>query len=473
MALYFLLGLSLLFALRTLVGWRKGMMLMIILAAIQDPIRKLVPGTPGWLVLVSAPIFIVTVFVCVSRTRRWWPGFKKSFPAIAVGLQLLVVLCLPAAVISATYGAGSWQLTLLGAFSYGLIFLAVITGYHYARNLGDIRKLLVFYCVVHGVLLTGSFLEYFKVLPNWSILGSAALGYDWIRWGSGYTVDMISGFYRSPDVMGWHAAAVSMLSLVLALTGKGIKRKVWIGVSMIALAALLLCGRRKMVYMLPVFVFALLWMYWQAGRKGSAAAILGILLIPAGSVWLIGDVLGGESANTRYYQGEGLSQSAMTSIEVQGFGSLATTYAQSGFFGEGLGTGTPGSHNLQVERPRVWQESTSSRILVELGVPGALGFLAVILAIVMGLWRETLRQLKLRAPEGQYAAGLVAFFLANVGSLTVSGQILADPFIASFLGFMVGLVLSFARLQPRGAGDESSASPVPAPAPQPGHWVPN
>ncbi|MCC7097561.1 MAG: hypothetical protein IT472_10320, partial [Thermomonas sp.] len=38
------------------------------------------------------------------------------------------------------------------------------------------------------------------------------------------------------------------------------------------------------------------------------------------------------------------------------------------------------------------------------------------------------------------------FFIANVGSLTVSGQILADPFIASFLGLLVGVVLSIPRL---------------------------
>jgi hypothetical protein len=131
---------------------------------------------------------------------------------------------------------------------------------------------------------------------------------------------------------------------------------------------------------------------------------------------------------------------------VHGFGSLVDTYNQSGFFGEGLGMATPGSHHIQVERPRIWQESVSSRILVELGVPGALGFLAVMGMIVLGLWRVAMQQLRSRTPHAYYAAGLVAFFLANVGSLTISGQILADPFIAAFLGFLVGLTLSMSRL---------------------------
>jgi O-antigen ligase len=102
---------------------------------------------------------------------------------------------------------------------------------------------------------------------------------------------------------------------------------------------------------------------------------------------------------------------------------------------------------LKVERPRVWQESATSRILVELGVPGTIGFLIVMVAIVFNLWRVAMSQLRARTPQSAYAAGLLAFFLANVGSLTVSGQILADPFIAAFLGFLVGMTLAVVRLR--------------------------
>jgi hypothetical protein len=55
--------------------------------------------------------------------------------------------------------------------------------------------------------------------------------------------------------------------------------------------------------------------------------------------------------------------------------------------------------------------------------------------------------------------------MANVGSLVVSGQILADPFIAAFLGFLVGVVLCVPRLTRRGriAAPSASASDAPAP----------
>jgi hypothetical protein len=445
MALLLLLGLAAVFAMRTLVGWRKGVALMIVLAAVQDPLRKLVPGTPGWLVLITAPVFFSMVVVSMVRTRHWWGEFRRHFPSIARLIPLLVIGALPSAVISATYGAGSWMLTLLGAFSYSLILLAILAGYHYARSVADVRHVLAVYCGVHGLVLSGAFLEHFHLAES-PLLGSAALGYEWIRWGYGYTVDMVAGFYRSADVMGWHAAAVSMLCVVLGMTARGKKRRLWLLASVVALAALLLCGRRKMVFMLPVFAVALGWIYWQAGRSARVVALLGLLAIPIVSVWLVGDVLSEQSANLRYYTGEGVNESVLSRIEVHGFGSLATTYRQSGFFGSGLGIATPGAHNLNVERPRAWQESTGSRILVELGVPGALAFLAVMVAVMLAFWREAMRLLRARLPHGNYAAGLLAFFLANVGSLTVSGQILADPFIASFLGLLVGMSLSLSRL---------------------------
>lgn len=447
MWLYVLLGLSGLFACMTFANWRRGFVLMILLAAVQDPLRKLVPGTPGWLVLATAPIFIALILSGMAYTRSWWRGFARPYPKLARALVLLIPLCFPAAIISATYGPGSWKYTIFGVFSYGLIFLAIIAGFHYARDFRGLRRLLAVYCLANAVMLTGGIFEYLKWFPSWTILGSDVLGYHWVRWGYGYTVDMIAGFYRSADVMGWHAAAVSILALVLALSGKGMRRYGWILLSAFAVVALLLCGRRKMVYMLPVFGFALLWIYWQAGRGAKTLALAGLLLIPLASVYVTSDWLADDSSNMRYYSGQGLKFGAADSIQGQGFGAVMTTFQQSGFLGGGLGFATPGAHNLNAARPKAWQESAPSRIMFELGVPGALSFLLVMLSLGLAMWRTTLAQVRSRSVAAPLAAGLTAFFIANVGSLTVSGQILADPFIASFLGLMAGVVLSLPRLE--------------------------
>lgn len=463
MTLYLLLALILAFSLRAVVGWRQGIIGMIIVAALQDPLRKLTPGTPSWMVLATAPVFLATILGSLAVTRNWWSEFSRANRSVAKALLALIVLSLPAAVISATYGRGSWLLTIIGAFSYSVIFLSIVAGFHYARRLSDVRKLLAVYSLVHVVMLTGGVFEYLGWFSGWAAIGDDALGYNWFRDMWGYRVDIISGFYRSGDVMGWHAATVCMMSLLLAMTGRGTNRYYWLIVSVLAVVALLLCGRRKMVYILPVFVLALGWVYWQAGRASKILPLVVMLALPAASVLVVGDWLGESSSPVRYYTES--SDETLDRFQVHGFSSVVGTFNQTGFFGAGLGTATPGSHNLDVERPRTWQESTGSRIMVELGVLGALGFLAVMVTLLLSLWRVSRQQLRLRTPHGSYAAGLVAFFLANVGSLTVSGQILADPFIAAFLGFLVGVALSLSRprLATEPPGSRAQSQSVPAP----------
>jgi hypothetical protein len=464
MVLLFMLVLAALCAFQTLTGWRKGIALMVALAAVQDPLRKLVPGPPGWLALLTAPVFVVVIAVSATRTREWWQEFRRHNPRVASGYLLLVFLSLPAAVVSATYSVGSWMLTILGIFSYSVMLLSVVAGFHYPRASGDVRKLLALYCLLHGAMLSGAVLEYLGMFQGSRLIGSKALGYDWIRWGHGYTVDMLAGFYRSADVMGWHAATVTMLSILMGMTSPPRRRLAWFGLAGFAAIALLLCGRRKMVYMIPVFLLSLGFIYWQLGRSTRVITLAAFLAIPLVGVVVVGDIIGEGSANIRYYQGEGIQRTALESIGGQGFKSLKTTYQQSGIFGSGLGFGTPGSHHINVERPRAWQESATSRVLFELGVPGALGFLAVMLAIAARMWRIVVSELRRRTPVSGTVAGLVAFFMANVGSLVVSGQILADPFIASFLGFLVGVVLSAPRLA-RPAIVLVPAQPLPTPVP--------
>jgi hypothetical protein len=82
------------------------------------------------------------------------------------------------------------------------------------------------------------------------------------------------------------------------------------------------------------------------------------------------------------------------------------------------------------------------------------------LTLLYKLWWVTRKQLRADRVNGVYVAGLFAFFLANIGSLMVSGQILADPFIAAFLGLTVGFVLAFGK-------PEFAAMQVPQPQPRP------
>ena len=424
--------------------WRLALFVMALIAAVQDPLRKLVPGAPGYLVLATALVLMAAIIGLVSNYPPWWRGFGWYFPRIRLAMALFVLACIPAALISATYGPGSWLLTLLGVFSYGSLLLSMVVGFYFAYGLGDIRRFLAFYCLVSSVMLVGGLIQYFELWPGARVIGTEALDMEWLRYGEGYIVKMIAGFYRSPDVMGWHAAAVAMLAVILAMTGRGPGRWLWFALTAAALVELLLCGRRKMVYMIPFFLLGVVVLYSLSGVRRQWFGFLGVVLLPLVSIGIIGDWLGDDSTQVRYYTDN--PRDTVDQLHRHGFASVIGTYEQAGFFGSGLGVATPGSHHLQVARPRVWQESGPSRVMVELGVPGLLALVGVMVAVLSAAWRVTRYHLLATTPMAPYAVGLFAFFLANVGSLVVSGQILADPFIASFLGMSIGMVLSLARL---------------------------
>lgn len=441
--LYILLGIVVASILVSVLNWRHGLFAMILIVAVQDPIRKLVPDAPGALSMATIPVLIAIVIGLISSQKKWWQDFKRIFPKVNKRLNLLLLTLIPAALLSATYGPGSWLLTIFGAFSYGIIFLAILVGFYFPRSADDIRRLLAGYALMTAPLLTGAFIQYFDLMPGSTLIGTEALNFDWIRYSDGYVVDLIAGFYRSPDIMGWHAATTAIFSFNLSLTAKGSRRWFWLGICAVGVAALFFCGRRKMFYMLPVFVISLLWMYWQAGRPSKAITIVGLMAIPLVGMVAFGDWLGPDATFLNYYADH--ATDTYNQLEGHSFRALVRTVRQSGFFGSGLGVAAPGSHHLPVARPRVWQESGPSRIMVELGVPGFCAMLSVIAGLITAAWAQVKPHIRVRSPLGYYAAGMFAFFFTNVCSLMVSGQILADPFIASFLGISIGMTLAAAR----------------------------
>lgn len=469
MALYALVLLVVLGCARGFMDWRGALYMMVLIAALQDPLRKLVPGSPGWLVLATAPVMAVAGLQMMLTQPNAWRAFRASYPGVAGAMTLLALACAPAAAISATYGPGSWMLTLLGAFSYGVLLLAIVMGYHMPVSIEGLRRLLGFYCLVSGLMLTGGFLEYAGIGQGNPLIGTENLGMQWIRYSGDYVVDLIAGFYRSPDVMGWHAAATVMLAVILAFTARGGARWGWLLLGALALAALLLCGRRKMVYMIPTFLGLLVCLYWAYARQRAVSALLPVVVGTILAASLLGNWLGEDATQVRYYRDNAVD--TVDQFERHAIDAVVETVGSYGMFGAGLGVATPGSHHLNVARPRVWQESGPSRVMVELGVPGFLALLVLVLSLLRAAWWVTRYHLTVGSPSAGYVAGLMAFFTVNISSLMVSGQILADPFIASFIGLSLGIVLSFGRFYPAAEAAPAAATAAPQEPPHAGVLV--
>ncbi len=442
MLLYGFVGMVALFCVVSISKWRWGPYLMVLVAVVQDPVRKMIPGAPGFLVLSAASIWGATVLGAMLAADLNWGRFKQLYPTLSAAAVAFAILILPSALLSATYSPGSWQITLVGLFIYGSLLLGLVVGTFYPVKSKDIPHLIGWYCILAGVSLVGAWLERFGV--QHLAIGTSALGHRWVTYRMGRALVMIAGFYRSPDVLGWHAATMVMLSIALALKSHAIPRYLWVTLAGWGFASIMFCARRKMLSMLPIFITALLITYVLQKR--------GRLLMPAIIVLLAASAIGVRvyQVSGRDVQLESFYKTALDTAERRvsrhGFQAVVTTYQQAGFFGYGLGMASQGTQHIAVKRPRVWQEGGIGKIMVETGVPGLAGFL--VLGIILGVTMvKTLKHATALADYPVYTC-ISALLLANMSAGVVSAQILGVPFVAAFLSFLAGIVLAGRRARP-------------------------
>lgn len=410
----------------------------------------MVPGSPGYLVLSTMPVWFAMLFGALPAISREWKAFKVQFPKLSGSVILFIYSMIPAALISATYGPGSWMVTLVGILSYSCLLLGVLMGYFYPKNdTADLSKVLGFYCIITGFMLIGTYLDYLGLFSEWKAIGSSAMGFQWRQTSVyGTIVKMTAGFYRSPDVMGWHAVTMIMFSVTLALSDTGTKRYLWLLLAGWGVVGVMLCGRRKMLYILPMFGFVLFWLYWRSRniRFTVTKVIFIFFLFLLAGYGFYRSVGPNPEIEIYYFHNP---NSPLERIGQHGFKALSNTLRQYGFFGAGLGTATQGIHHLNVAKPRTWQEGGLGRILVELGVPGFLCFLNMCIALALSIRRLSIMHLKSDPDKFILRAGLIAMICGNAGSFVVSHQIFGDPFVITFFAFLLGLILSRAHNLPQ------------------------
>jgi len=432
----------------TFTNWRGGLFMMVIIAALQDPLRKLAPGTPSYFVIASSPIWFIVLVAAFSKIPHLWANFRASHRLLSASMKIFMISLIPGALLSVSYGPGSWKFTILGLLSYGGILTGWLIGFAFLRDKRDITNLLAFYCLVTAVMLTGTHIQFLKLAPGWSILGTDALGMHWIRYTDYGPVDLFAGFYRSPDIMGWHAVMAAMCSLILGFRERGARRLFWFLVAIWAIGAAMLCGRRKMIMMLPLFGIIFSWIYWRAKSATRAVAIAGTLV----AIFVVG-----YTVYNQFSADEGIEQyyfrnlgNVPIRVKLQGIDSVIETYRQSGFFGEGPGFAVQGAQNVEGDKPRTWQEGGFEKILVELGVPGFLGFLLLAYALIRAILKVIFQQLSPQSTDFPLFAGIAAMIIANMGSFIVSHQIFGDFFILIFYSFLIGILLSIGRVEAQG-----------------------
>lgn len=425
--------------------WRRGVYAGIVMDVLRDPLRKLSEGQPVSITLAGAVVWAFVAWRAWESEGRQVKAFVRSHPQLRTILVCLIFALLPAALLSCAFYPRGYLLAGVGLASYLGPLIGIGVGFLFARSEEAVYRLIRFYSVINIVVLSGVPLEYFE----WNVPGLGGIQHDWIRYRSGYTVELIAGFYRSPDIMGLHAAHVIMFSAMLWLKKRQGANAGWIAAAVWAAFCLLLCGRRKMIGIPLVFFASYIGLCaWRRARHGQRllglATMGGVVAIVAAMFFLDPDEVRDHTnyASTLFTEGP----TRMNELVV---GSTITTLQRVGVLGAGLGSGTQGRYYVGVRRIRNnqgWQEDGISRLFLEFGVPGA----ALMLFAALLAFRMTANAIKAIPADSSLQAlqiGLVSAVLGNAASFVISHQQYSgDPVSAILAAMLAGMVLALTRI---------------------------
>jgi hypothetical protein len=440
--LLLLVGISCVLTLRE---WRTGLLLCVVIGVLQDPVRKMTPGTPPFLLLAFLPVYLTMFAVLVARRRAFEP-ILKYYPQLLVPTLFCTVALLCSTAQTLSYGLQALPVAMLGDFSYAGGIPALLMGFFYfRRDLSGLDRVLATLACIIAVMLIGVPLEYLNVQLPVRVLGLVNIQsqddiirhYQTAAGVSGY-VRMISGFHRSPEVMGWQAAVMVIISLFL-LTRRPQWLPLWLGLAGWGVFCVLLSGRRKMLIMIIVFVIVQILMSRGWHRQWLLVVILVacVVFLPILGTFVDDDYLR-TADSARYSTSERLWMQL-----VEGPLWLVNIV---GPFGYGAGTRTQGSQHLNLAIDAPLMEGGIEKILVELGIFGTLAFLSLAVVLMRCAWR-CYRQTRLPTSDKVALGGLIAFLVGNLAAFTVAFQIFGDPLVLTLVGFAAGFLLSAPRLE--------------------------
>ncbi len=444
-----LIGLVGVCCLVSLLNWRQGLYMGIFLDVLRDPVRKLTSGEPAWMTQVMVPVWAAIFVGCMIQETGVARDLRRFFPGVRKGVLVLCASLLPGLVMSMLLYQNGWLVAAIGGVSYLGPLAGLLIGACLANEKRDVFRFLRLYIIVNSLAFVGSPAEYFRL--DWVGLGGMA-GVEWIRHIPGVQVRMISGFFRSPDIAGFHAANVMVLAALLAIPKfrSDKVRPLWLVLAAWAMSVVFLAGRRKMLAIPLVFLFVFVGVNAIRRQRNAGRSIsfllMAVIVLGVGVTY----VLSGDTEldqHTAYYST--ILGDAIPKLYDSSFGQSIETVRQSGILGSGLGVASQGAQYTGIDRRGVWQEDGTSRLFKELGVVGVILFVFA-LFLLAGEFRRAFRgsmtdpvRAFLQSAGLAIAGGnLAAFFISHQH---ISGDAANGLLPLLFLGGVLGHSLADIR----------------------------
>jgi hypothetical protein len=453
----------------TMLDWRQGLVMCVLIGIAQDPLRKLAPNQPVFYVLLVGVIFgiawVRAALVRVPLGPSVIEGWKKN---LKVPFSLFVALVLAQAMHSFVR-YGSAFMAGIGLLVWLAPIPAVVLAYQYAsrRGLLGIRRWMLVYVMAALLALSGVYLEY--VGYEWRTLGE--IGEGQIIYDVGTVLKAYSGFFRASEIAAWHTAAIACFVFLLSVGKKPTVMRAVFALALIAVLISLgiLTGRRKMLIEIMIFIstylFLVAWLQRGMARLAMVVLTMGVI----GYVVIVGfvapDLVQHSYTKSMYvenaqriegYAVRGQSVFADLPSRVKALGADPVLWAvdRFGWFGAGLGTGSQGTSQVadanNIER---WAaEGGLGKVAMELGVPGLFIGIWLLVALSKHLYRQLTVMAKISPQCARMAYGLIAFLVANAATFSIATQAYSDLFILLILGWCLGFLLAMPVLAARGDG---------------------
>ncbi|MEA2342507.1 MAG: hypothetical protein QOF63_676, partial [Thermoanaerobaculia bacterium] len=322
----------------TLVDWRRGWLMAILCGVLQDPARKLTAGTPVIMSISIVAIYVAVLFAGQSTLQKEGREFSRRFSSLFGTLIFFFIFLFLAAINGLfTFGLDQWKAPAMSFFLYLAPMPAVIIGYAFLQREEQLFDVFKFYSIVTSIAMIGTPLEYFRV--PWRALGTVAIGEN-MRFLTGLNVRLLSGFYRGPDIMGWHAATLTMIGIIMTVRLQSFRSAwIWLVVSGWGFLNCLMSGRRKAIYMIAVFGAAFLWRYF---RRLSAPKLIVFALISVIGLFVTTKLSQNEESSAYTKSAYTTQEEVWGRLE----GGVVGTVQETGIMGAGLGTATQGVYHV-------------------------------------------------------------------------------------------------------------------------------
>jgi hypothetical protein len=410
---------------------------------LQDPARKLTPGTPIYLTFSIIAVYVIVLFAAQGTLQRHAREFARRFSNVEMAFGVFVIFLFLAAINGiGTFGLENWKAPALAFFIYCAPVPAVILGYAWLQREEQMYEFFTFYAVITSLALIGTPLEYFNL--DWRVLGTVALNEANLRFVPGFQVRLLAGFYRAPDIMGWHAGTLTIIGIAMIIRGRQMQRVwPWVLVTGWGFLNCLISGRRKAIYMVAVFTGAFLFRYFRRLTIKQVAAFA----LAGAAMFFVTHKLGQDEVGSTY------TRSATTSTDevlARLEGGVAGTIDQFGFMGAGLGTATQGVYHVLTEGTSQpgWQEGGLGKLTMELGVPGLVG-VALLGATLLTLMMKISAHPDVPGSSQFLRATLFGIVIANIVEFCVSAQAYSDAVLALLAAFFAGCLFATAALDER------------------------